>query len=559
MPKAEGHEGGAVTTRRILYNVGGRVYKQDSDAEEGKGGTSLPGNLTFYCEEQLNGHATHNFLKWTPHMVGSGADSMSQATVDLNDVTSMKAEGPRLVVCTAREGRLPAFKFARGATEVHNLLGAFRKHNLIAPENDSNSLFAPMSALNNLRSKVISVFSHVPQNRVRNRVTYRPDDDDEEEYDSVTPTDGQDPNLVVRELESGALGDFDVLDQESSLPERPEVTRTEPVSLKTLHEHLPDHKTVKNEHALRSAVFHGGLADDARAEAWKFFLNYRCPEGVTPEEFRAENVRKYNVMKQQWKSVLPEQVKRNSAIRDMFLSVRKDVPRTDRSVDMFAETDGEGLVMLHDILMTYCMYNFDLGYVQGMSDLVSVFLYVVQDEVDAFWLFANWMDELEGVFSLHQPGMLTKLSALGVLIRFVEPNLMAHLEQQESEHLMFCFSWLLVSFKREFALPDLLRMWDVLFSKHLSCDFSIFVCAAMIDALREPIMEGKLKGDEILGLSTNRTIRKSLPEVLKTAEGIFMQVKGAERPPEKLQPYLQTFLERKSTRADATATESAAQ
>ena len=38
-----------------------------------------------------------------------------------------------------------------------------------------------------------------------------------------------------------------------------------------------------------------------------------------------------------------------------------------------------------------------------------------------------------------------------------------------------------------------------------------------------------------------------------------MQVKGAERPPEKLQPYLQTFLERKSTRADATATESAAQ
>ena len=53
------------------------------------------------------------------------------------------------------------------------------------------------------------------------------------------------------------------------------MTRTEPVSLKTLHEHLPDHKTVKNEHALRSAVFHGGLADDARAEAWKFFLNYR--------------------------------------------------------------------------------------------------------------------------------------------------------------------------------------------------------------------------------------------------------------------------------------------
>jgi hypothetical protein len=57
-----------------------------------------------------------------------------------------------------------------------------------------------------------------------------------------------------------------------------------------------------------------------------------------------------------------------------------------------------------------------------MSDLVAVLLYVVKDEVDAFWLFANWMDELESMFSLHQPGMLKKLSALGVLIRFVEPS-----------------------------------------------------------------------------------------------------------------------------------------
>ena len=94
-------------------------------------------------------------------MVGSGADSMSQATVDLNDVTSMKAEGPRLVVCTAREGRLPAFKFARGTTEVHNLLGAFRKHNLIAPENDSNSLVRGGSLVRDAGSEADNALSLV--------------------------------------------------------------------------------------------------------------------------------------------------------------------------------------------------------------------------------------------------------------------------------------------------------------------------------------------------------------------------------------------------------------
>jgi hypothetical protein len=35
--------------------------------------------------------------------------------------------------------------------------------------------------------------------------------------------------------------------------------------------------------------------------------------------------------------------------------------------------------------------------------------------------------------------------------------------------------------------------------------------------------------------------------VLATAEGIFMQVKGAERPPEKLLPYLDSWAERKAS------------
>lgn len=42
--------------------------------------------------------------------------------------------------------------------------------------------------------------------------------------------------------------------------------------------------------------------------------------------------------------------------------------------------------------MTYVMYNFDLGYVQGMSDLLAPILYVTQDEATAFWCFVGYMD-----------------------------------------------------------------------------------------------------------------------------------------------------------------------
>ena len=44
--------------------------------------------------------------------------------------------------------------------------------------------------------------------------------------------------------------------------------------------------------------------------------------------------------------------------------------------------------------MTYGMYNFDLGYVQGMSDLLAPILVVTENEVDAFWCFAGFMDRV---------------------------------------------------------------------------------------------------------------------------------------------------------------------
>lgn len=46
---------------------------------------------------------------------------------------------------------------------------------------------------------------------------------------------------------------------------------------------------------------------------------------------------------------------------------------------------------MRDLLMTYCMYDFDLGYVQGMSDFLAPIMVVMNDEVDAFWAFVGLM------------------------------------------------------------------------------------------------------------------------------------------------------------------------
>ena len=109
--------------------------------------------------------------------------------------------------------------------------------------------------------------------------------------------------------------------------------------------------------------------------------------------------------------------------------LEKDVNRTDRTHEYFKGDNNPSLTRLNDILMTYCMYNFDLGthvyfcrttltlnlpakcrsiitawqlavgYVQGMSDLLAPILVVVDNEVDAFWCFAGFMDQVVSIFS----------------------------------------------------------------------------------------------------------------------------------------------------------------
>ncbi|KAK2411634.1 Ypt/Rab-GAP domain of gyp1p superfamily protein [Trifolium repens] len=57
-------------------------------------------------------------------------------------------------------------------------------------------------------------------------------------------------------------------------------------------------------------------------------------------------------------------------------------------------------------------YNFDLGYCQGMSDLLSPILFVMEDESEAFWCFVALMERLGPNFNRDQNGMHSQLFAL---------------------------------------------------------------------------------------------------------------------------------------------------
>jgi len=57
--------------------------------------------------------------------------------------------------------------------------------------------------------------------------------------------------------------------------------------------------------------------------------------------------------------------------------------------------------------------------------------------------------------------MKRQLSTLQQLIAVMDPELHAHLEKTGSLNLFFCFRWILISFKREFAFDQVIRLWEV--------------------------------------------------------------------------------------------------
>uniref|UniRef100_A0A3B3Z830 TBC1 domain family member 15 n=1 Tax=Periophthalmus magnuspinnatus TaxID=409849 RepID=A0A3B3Z830_9GOBI len=344
------------------------------------------------------------------------------------------------------------------------------------------------------------------------------------------------PGLDINQQEEPG---FEVITR-IDLGPRPAVSRREPVSVEEWTKHQDPEGRVQRVPQLKEAIFKGGLCHAVRKEAWKFLLGY-FPWNSTVEERKAlqrSKTDEYFRMKLQWKSVSEEQERRNSRLRDYRSLIEKDVNRTDRTNRFYEGIDNPGLVLLNDILMTYCMYDFDLGYVQGMSDLLSPILYVMENEVDAFWCFAFYMDQMHQNFEEQMQGMKTQLVQLGSLLRLLDLAFWNYLESQDSGFLYFCFRWLLIRFKRELSFQDVLRLWEVMWTE-LPCEnFHLLVCCAILDSEKQKIMEENYGFNEILKHINELSMKLDIEEILHKAEGICLQIKSCKDLPRSVSSIL---------------------
>ncbi|KAF7472672.1 hypothetical protein GHT09_016475 [Marmota monax] len=166
-----------------------------------------------------------------------------------------------------------------------------------------------------------------------------------------------------------------------------------------------------------------------------------------------------------------------------------------------------------------------------MSDLLSPLLYVMENEVDAFWCFASYMDQMHQNFEEQMQGMKTQLIQLSTLLRLLDSGFCSYLESQDSGYLYFCFRWLLIRFKREFSFLDILRLWEVIWTELPCKNFHLLLCCAILESEKQQIMEKHYGFNEILKHINELSMKIDVEDILRKAEAISLQmVKCKELP-----------------------------
>lgn len=315
---------------------------------------------------------------------------------------------------------------------------------------------------------------------------------------------------------------------------------------------------------VKGRIFHGGLEDDVRKEAWPFLLGVFPWDSLARERETIFQSLQYGYSDYKRRWVDDEEKRQTEFWKDQKVRIEKDIHRNDRHLEIFKdnkrsnstasgqsatpenqtstneresspETPDEDedwnlshisnrhLFSMREILLTYNEYNVNLGYVQGMTDLLSPIYVVFQSETMAFWVFSGFMERMERNFVRDQSGMKRQMLVLNELVQFMLPNLFRHLEKCESTDLFFFFRMLLVWYKREFEWEQVNTLWEVLWTDFYSSQYHLFVALAVLSANERIIIQNLLRFDEVLKYMNDLLGKMNLHDLLVRAELLFLR------------------------------------
>ncbi|XP_037936308.1 small G protein signaling modulator 2-like [Teleopsis dalmanni] len=203
--------------------------------------------------------------------------------------------------------------------------------------------------------------------------------------------------------------------------------------------------------------------------------------------------------------------------------IEKDVQRCDRNYWYFAN---ENLDKLRNVISTYVWEHLDVGYMQGMCDLVAPLLVIFDDESLCYSCFCKLMERMienfpnGGAMDMHFANMRS-------LIQILDSEMYDLMDSHgDYTHFYFCYRWFLLDFKRELVYDDVFATWEVIWAaKHVaSSHFVLFLALALLETYRDIILSNSMDFTDVIKFFNEMAERHNSQSILQLSRSLVLQL-----------------------------------
>uniref|UniRef100_A0A087Y1N1 Small G protein signaling modulator 1 n=1 Tax=Poecilia formosa TaxID=48698 RepID=A0A087Y1N1_POEFO len=203
--------------------------------------------------------------------------------------------------------------------------------------------------------------------------------------------------------------------------------------------------------------------------------------------------------------------------------IEKDVQRCDRNYWYFTPAN---LEKLRNVMCSYIWRHLDIGYVQGMCDLLAPLLVILDDEAKAFSCFSKLMKRMNQNFP-HGGAMDTHFANMRSLIQILDSELFELMHQNgDYTHFYFCYRWFLLDFKRELVYDDVFAVWETIWAAKYasSSHFVLFIALALVEVYRDIILENNMDFTDIIKFFNEMAEHHNIKQILTLARDLVCKV-----------------------------------
>ena len=307
-------------------------------------------------------------------------------------------------------------------------------------------------------------------------------------------------------------------------------------------------KNNKFDNKILKQIIKNGIPDNLpclRAMIWKTLIGYYpINDLVNWKKITLDHFNSYQTLKKFYKD-FPNDLSDKNDLK-ILMQINKDLPRTRTEINFFNEKskfnkDETNYDILRRILFIFAKRNQELGYVQGMNEIVAIIYYIYSldenvyikpfIESETFYSFEILLQEIKPIFMLQnvnysQLFITMQIKQINDILKETAPDLLNYFNQINLVMDVFLMRWLIVLFAQEFTFEGAISFWDRLFTQKNKMKFICYISAAILVINKKKLKKMEMEQIVLWAQEFGAILKNNnIDEIVKTAFEMKAQIK----------------------------------